>query len=59
MKNVVTLLIALGALALSGCESKPETSKPAVTAEPGSAKPAAAQPAAPASAAKPASTGGW
>ncbi|WP_437585717.1 hypothetical protein [Sorangium sp. So ce1000] len=64
MKNVLTVLVALGAVCLFGCEGKPqatpETAKPAATAE--AAKPASnAEPAkaAPAETAKPASTGGW
>ncbi|WP_437630122.1 hypothetical protein [Sorangium sp. So ce854] len=64
MKNILTVLVALGAVCLFGCEDKPaqvapepkaaataEAAKPAASAEP--AKPAPAEPA------KPASTGGW
>ncbi|WP_437739497.1 hypothetical protein WME73_28170 [Sorangium sp. So ce302] len=63
MKNVLTVLVALGALCLFGCEGKPQATpeaKPAATTE--AAKPAPkAEPekAAPAATAKPASTGGW
>ncbi|WP_437669636.1 hypothetical protein [Sorangium sp. So ce131] len=66
MKNALTVLVALGALCVFGCESKseqvtPEPAKPASTPE--AAKPAPkAEPAKPAAAesAKPASTsGGW
>ncbi|MGK3987583.1 hypothetical protein WME99_31370 [Sorangium sp. So ce136] len=65
MKNVLTVLVALGAVCLFGCENKPqqvtpEPPKPATTAE--AVKPAPkAEPAktAPAEPAKPASTGGW
>jgi hypothetical protein len=61
MKNVLAALVALGAMGLFGCESKPEAAKPAAAADQ-QAKPAAtSQPAqaAPAESAKPASTGGW
>ncbi|WP_437923578.1 hypothetical protein WMF37_31725 [Sorangium sp. So ce291] len=65
MKNVLTVLVALGAVCLFGCENKPqqvtpEPPKAATTAE--AVKPAPkAEPAktAPAETAKPASTGGW
>ncbi|WP_437730327.1 hypothetical protein [Sorangium sp. So ce1335] len=65
MKNVLTVLVALGAVSLFGCEDKPaqvapEPPKAAATAE--AAKPAATlEPAkaAPVETAKPASTGGW
>lgn len=61
MKNVLAVLVTLGAVCLFGCESKPEAAKPAAPADQ-QAKPAApSQPAeaAPAETAKPASTGGW
>jgi hypothetical protein len=46
MKITAVLLIAIGALAQLGCESKTDNTKPASTP-------------APASSAKPATTGGW
>ncbi|WP_437302768.1 hypothetical protein [Sorangium sp. So ce388] len=65
MKNVLTVLVALGAVCLFGCENKPqqvtpEPPKPATTAEAATPAPKA-EPAkaAPAGTAKPASTGGW
>ncbi|WP_437964045.1 hypothetical protein WMF04_30525 [Sorangium sp. So ce260] len=67
MKNVLTVLVALGAVCLIGCEDKqqpvtPEPPKAASTAtEPVKPAPKAAEPAkaAPVETAKPASTGGW
>ncbi|WP_437476747.1 hypothetical protein WME75_26935 [Sorangium sp. So ce1014] len=66
MKNFLTVLVALGAVCLIGCEDKhqqvtPEPPKAATTAEPVKPAPKAAEPAktAPAETAKPASTGGW
>ncbi|WP_437498846.1 hypothetical protein [Sorangium sp. So ce1099] len=67
MKNVLTVLVTLGAVCLFGCDNKPEQVTPeppkgATTATAQPAKPATtADPAkaAPAETAKPASTGGW
>lgn len=62
MKNVLAVLVTLGAVCLFGCESKPEAAKPAAPAADQQAKPdTTSQPAqaAPAETAKPASTGGW
>ena len=54
MKNALILLLAtVGAIALLGCEGKPDTTKPAAAS---SATPANA---APAGSAAPAPTGGW
>jgi hypothetical protein len=58
MKNVLTLLVALVAPVIFGCEGKSETAKPAADA-PAAAQPGAAASAAPAGAAKPAASGGW
>lgn len=51
MKNALILLAAVGAIALLGCEGKPDTTKPASSATPANA--------APAGTAAPAPTGGW
>ncbi|KYG07055.1 hypothetical protein BE21_02870 [Sorangium cellulosum] len=66
MKNVLTVLVALGAVCLVGCEDKPqqvtpEPPKGATTTEAAKPAPKAAEPAkaAPVETAKPASTGGW
>lgn len=66
MKTILTVLVALGAVCVIGCDSKPAqpTPDPAKAAATGAAaeQPAStATPAQPAAAetAKPASTGGW